>query len=112
MDGCFQCTKNRASKTNFKNFLWATPPFQANGKALAINDYAGFVKIVSESRYDQILGVHMIGPHVTDMIAEATGMIRLETTTEELAHTVHPHPTLSEAVMEAAHAVLGQEIHM
>ena len=87
-------------------------PFQANGKALAINDYAGFVKIVSESQYDQILGVHMIGPHVTDMIAEATGMIRLETTTEELAHTVHPHPTLSEAVMEAAHVVLGQEIHI
>ena len=87
-------------------------PFQANGKALAINDYAGFVKIVSESQYDQILGVHMIGPHVTDMIAEATGMIRLETTTEELAHTVHPHPTLSEAVMEAAHVVLGQAIHI
>jgi dihydrolipoamide dehydrogenase len=87
-------------------------PFRANGKALAINDYDGFVKIVSDSQYDQILGVHMIGPHVTDMIAEATGMIRLETTTEELARTVHPHPTLSEAVMEAAHVVLGQEIHI
>ena len=87
-------------------------PFRANGKALAINDYEGFVKIVSDSRYDQILGVHMIGPHVTDMIAEATGMMRLETTTEELARTVHPHPTLSEVVMEAAHAVLGQPIHM
>jgi dihydrolipoamide dehydrogenase len=87
-------------------------PFRANGKALAINDYEGFVKIVSDARYDQILGVHMIGPHVTDMIAEATGMMRLETTTEELARTVHPHPTLSEAVMEAAHAVLGQPIHI
>jgi dihydrolipoamide dehydrogenase len=87
-------------------------PFRPNGKALAINDYEGFVKIVSESQYDQILGVHMIGPHVTDMIAEATGMIRLETTTEELARTVHPHPTLSEVVMEAAHVVLGQAIHM
>jgi dihydrolipoamide dehydrogenase len=87
-------------------------PFRANGKALAINDYEGFVKIVSDARYDQILGVHMVGPHVTDMIAEAAGMIRLETTTEELARTVHPHPTLSEVVMEAAHAVLGQAIHM
>ena len=87
-------------------------PFRANGKALAINDYEGFVKIVSDARYDQVLGVHMIGPHVTDMIAEATGMMRLETTTEELARTVHPHPTLSEAVMEAAHAVLGQPIHI
>lgn len=87
-------------------------PFRANGKALAINDYEGFVKIVSDAKYDQVLGVHMIGPHVTDMIAEATGMIRLETTTEELARAVHPHPTLSEVVMEAAHAVLGQAIHI
>jgi len=87
-------------------------PFRANGKALAINDYEGFIKIVSDSQYDQILGVHMIGPHVTDMIAEATGMIRLETTTEELARTVHPHPTLSEVIMETAHVVMGQAIHI
>jgi len=87
-------------------------PFRANGKALAINDYEGFIKIVSDAQYDQILGVHMIGPHVTDMIAEATGMIRLETTTEELARTVHPHPTLSEVVMETAHVVMGQAIHI
>jgi dihydrolipoamide dehydrogenase len=87
-------------------------PFRANGKALAIDDYEGFVKIVSDTRYDQVLGVHMIGPHVTDLVAEATGMIRLETTTEELARTVHPHPTLSEVVMEAAHVTLGQPIHI
>ncbi len=87
-------------------------PFRANGKALAIGDYEGFVKIVSDVKYDQVLGVHMIGPHVTDMISEAAGMIRLETTTEELARTVHPHPTLSEVVMEAAHVVLGQGIHI
>lgn len=87
-------------------------PFRANGKALAIDDYEGFVKIVSDAQYDQILGVHMVGPHVTDMIAGATGMIRLETTTEELARTVHPHPTLSEVIMEAAHAVLGHAIHI
>jgi dihydrolipoamide dehydrogenase len=87
-------------------------PFRANGKALAIDDYEGFVKIISDSQYDQVLGVHMIGPHVTDMIAEASGMIRLETTTEELARTVHPHPTLSEVVMEAAHVVMGQGIHI
>lgn len=87
-------------------------PFRVNGKALAIDDYEGFVKIVSDAKYDQVLGVHMIGPHVTDMVAEATGMIRLETTTEELARTVHPHPTLSEVVMEAAHVTLGQAIHI
>jgi dihydrolipoamide dehydrogenase len=87
-------------------------PFRANGKALAIDDYEGFVKIVSDTQYDQVLGVHMIGPHVTDLVAEATGMIRLETTTEELARTVHPHPTLSEVVMEAAHVTLGQPINI
>jgi dihydrolipoamide dehydrogenase len=87
-------------------------PFRPNGKALALNDYEGFVKIVSDATYDQVLGVHMIGPRVTDMVAEATGMIRLETTTEELARTVHPHPTLSEVIMEAAHVTLGQAIHI
>jgi dihydrolipoamide dehydrogenase len=87
-------------------------PFRANGKALAIDDYEGFVKIVSEAKYDEVLGVHMIGPHVTDMIAEAAGMIRLETTTEELARTIHPHPTLSEVVMEAAHVVLGHPMQI
>jgi len=87
-------------------------PFQANGKALGMHENVGFVKIVAESKYDEILGVHMIGPNVTDMVAEATGMINLESTLEELAHTVHPHPTLSEVVMEAAHAALGQAIHI
>ena len=87
-------------------------PFRANGKALALDDYEGFVKVVADARYNQVLGVHMIGPHVTELVAGPTGMIRLETTVEELAHTVHPHPTLSEVVMEAAHVVLGQPVHL
>jgi dihydrolipoamide dehydrogenase len=87
-------------------------PFQANGKALGLDDNVGFVKIVAEEKYNEILGVHMVGPHVTEMLAGVTGMIGLESTLEELAHTVHPHPTLSEVIMEAAHAALGQAIHM
>jgi dihydrolipoamide dehydrogenase len=87
-------------------------PFQANGKALGLAESDGFVKIVSDTKYNELLGVHMIGPHVTELLAGPTGMIGLETTLEELAHTVHPHPTLSEAVMEAAHLTLGQAIHI
>ena len=87
-------------------------PFQANGKALGMHENTGFVKIVSEKKYNEVLGVHLIGSHVTEMIAGPTGMIGLETTVEELATTVHPHPTMSEAVMEAAHAALGHGIHM
>ncbi len=86
--------------------------FQANGKALGLDDNVGFVKIVAEEKYNEILGVHMVGPHVTEMLAGPTGMIGLESTLEELAHTVHPHPTLSEVVMEAAHVALGQAIHI
>jgi len=87
-------------------------PFQANGKALGLNENVGFIKIVAENKYNEILGVHMIGPHVTELIAGPTGMIGLESTVEELAHTVHPHPTLSEVVMEAAHVTLGQALHI
>jgi dihydrolipoamide dehydrogenase len=85
--------------------------FQANGKALGMNENAGFVKIVSESKYNEVLGVHMVGAHVTELVAGPTGMIGLEATLEELANTVHPHPTLSEAVMESAHVALGHAIH-
>jgi dihydrolipoamide dehydrogenase len=85
--------------------------FQANGKALGLGENSGFVKVVAESKYNELLGVHMIGPHVTEMLAGPTGMINLEATLEELAHTVHPHPTLSEVVMEATHVALGEPIH-
>ena len=87
-------------------------PFQPNGKALGLNDNIGFVKIVAENKYNEVLGVHLVGPHVTELVAGPTGMIGLETTLEELAHTVHPHPTLSEVIMEAAHVALGQAIHI
>jgi len=89
-----------------------TFPFTAVGKAKVINDTTGFVKIVAEAKYNEILGVHIIGPHATELIAEAGPMLKLECTVEELARTIHAHPTLSEAIGEAAHATLGHAIHM
>jgi dihydrolipoamide dehydrogenase len=70
----------------------------------------GLVKVVSESKYDEVLGVHMVGPHVTDLISEACVALRLESTVEELMRTIHPHPTLPEALMQAAEAVYGHAI--
>ncbi|HET6346759.1 MAG TPA: dihydrolipoyl dehydrogenase [Myxococcota bacterium] len=87
-------------------------PFSAVPKARILGNTDGFVKIVSDAKYDEVLGVHIIGPHATDLVAEACVALRLECTTEELAHTIHAHPTLSEGVLEAAHAAMGRPIHM
>ncbi|MEM6531308.1 MAG: dihydrolipoyl dehydrogenase [Myxococcota bacterium] len=87
-------------------------PFSALGKARVIHQTEGFVKIITDAKYDEILGIHMIGPHVTDMLAEGVLALQLETTGEELAHVIHPHPTLSEAVLEAAHGTVGKPIHI
>jgi len=70
----------------------------------------GLVKVVSEAKYDEVLGIHMVGPHVTDLISEACLALRLESTTEEIFRTVHPHPTLPEALLQAAEAVYGHAI--
>jgi len=83
----------------------------ALGKALAIGEPIGFVKWVADAETDQLLGAHAIGPHATDLIAEAAVAIRAELTAAELAHTIHAHPTLAEAWMEAAHTLLGEPIH-
>jgi len=87
-------------------------PFSAVGKAKVIGDTTGFVKIVAEDKYNEILGVHIIGPHATDLIAEVGPLLKLECTLEELARTIHAHPTLAEAVHEAAHAALGHALHL
>ncbi len=86
-------------------------PFSALGKAGILRHPEGFVKIVRETKYDELLGVHILGAHATDLIAEACVALRIESTTEELFRTMHAHPTLSEAVMEAAHAAFGHSIH-
>ena len=86
-------------------------PFTASGKAKILDDTRGFVKIVADKRYDEVLGVHIIGPHATELIAEATAALNLEATAASLFHAIHAHPTLSEALGEAALAVHGRAIH-
>jgi len=87
-------------------------PFSAIGKARILNEATGFVKIVAEKKYDEVLGVHIIGPSATELIAEACAAMKLEATSEELANTIHAHPTLSESIHEASEAVLGHAIHI
>jgi dihydrolipoamide dehydrogenase len=87
-------------------------PFQPNGKALGMGDYAGFVKLVIDEKYGEILGAHMIGPEVTELLPELTLAHMMELTPHEIARNVHAHPTLSEAIMEAAHAAEGSAIHI
>jgi dihydrolipoamide dehydrogenase len=83
-----------------------------NGKALAIGDTDGFVKIVADETSDEILGVHIVGPHASDLILEGTLALNLEATLAELDTTIHPHPTLGEAIAEAALAVHGRSLHL
>jgi len=87
-------------------------PFRALARARMAGETDGFVKIVAEKKYDEILGVHIIGPRATELVAEAVMALRMEVTVEELIKTIHAHPTMSEAVGEAAHAAHGAAIHM
>ena len=86
-------------------------PFAATGRAKAMEDTAGMVKVIADSRTDEILGVHIIGPHASELIAEAVVAMEYCASSEDLARTIHAHPTLSEAVHEAALAVTGRAIH-
>ena len=87
-------------------------PFIANGKALGLGEREGFVKIVADAKYGEILGAHMVGPDVTELLPELTLAHNAELTAEEIARNVHAHPTLSEVLMEAAHGVEGEPIHI
>ncbi|WML45228.1 dihydrolipoyl dehydrogenase [Neobacillus sp. PS3-40] len=103
-------TEDQAKERGFKVKVGKFS-FRAIGKALVFGESDGFVKIIANEETDDILGVHMIGPHVTDMISEAGLAMVLDATPWEIAHTIHPHPTLSEAIGEAALAVEGKAIH-
>jgi dihydrolipoamide dehydrogenase len=87
-------------------------PWIANGKALIGGDYEGFAKVIADKDTDEVVGVHLIGPHVTDLIAEASTAMLLEATAWELGAAVHPHPTLSEALGEAAMNIEGRAINV
>ncbi len=86
--------------------------FQANGKALGLGDYAGWVKLITDSRYGEILGAHMIGPEVTELLPELTIAQMAELTAAEISRNVHAHPSLTEVLMEVAHVAEGHAIHV
>ncbi|HXT70335.1 MAG TPA: dihydrolipoyl dehydrogenase [Vicinamibacterales bacterium] len=102
-----QEAKNRGYDVKIGTF-----PFGVLGRAKMAGEIEGFVKIVAEKKYDEVLGVHMIGLRATELVAEAGVALRLECTVEELIRTIHAHPTMSEAVAEAAHAAHGAAIHL
>jgi dihydrolipoamide dehydrogenase len=87
-------------------------PWSANGRALTSGDTEGFVKVIRDRKYSEIIGAHIVGPHATELIAEFVIGRHLESTVEEMDRAIHPHPTLSEAVAEAALAALGHPIHI
>jgi dihydrolipoamide dehydrogenase len=117
--GCTYCDPEIGSvglteaKANERGFdvRVGTFKFGVLGRAKIAGETEGFVKIVADKKYDEVLGVHMIGPRSTELVAEATLALRLECTVEELIRTIHAHPTMSEAVAEAAHAAHGAAIH-
>ena len=118
--GCTYCdpeigsvglTEREAKKRGFDVRI-GTFPFGVLGRAKMAGEIEGFVKIVADKKYDEVLGVHMIGLRSTELVAEATLALRLECTVEELIRTIHAHPTMAEAVGEAAHAAHGAAIHL
>jgi dihydrolipoamide dehydrogenase len=109
--GSIGLTEQKAKERGY-DVAVGTFPFSALGRAKIAGEIEGFVKIVAEKKYDEILGVHIIGPRATDLIAEASVALRLECTGEELVRTIHAHPTFAEAVGEAAHALHGGAIHI
>jgi len=87
-------------------------PLLANGRALALGESDGFAKVVCDGETGEILGVHLVAPHATDLIGEATLAMRMECTPEEIGSLIHPHPTVGEALMEAARAVANKAIQI
>ena len=108
---CVGLTEAKA-KQDYGDIKIGRFPFRANGKALILNETAGMVKIIADAQYGQILGVHILGPQATELIAEAVLGMRMEVTFEDAASTIHAHPTLSEAMMEAFLDVSGSRIHL
>ena len=118
--GCTYCLPQVASIGKTENTLKEEGiaykvgkfPFQASGKAVASNTSEGFVKLLVGEQFGEILGAHIVGSDATEMIAEYGLALQLEATAEDIHHTIHAHPTMSEAMMEAAAAVFGEAIHI
>ena len=104
-------TEKAAKERGYKVKV-GTFPFMANGKARILGAAEGMVKVVAEEKYDEVLGVHIVGPRATELISDACSLLRLETTSEEMLHVMRPHPTLAEALTEAALGVRGKPLHI
>ena len=104
-------TEKAAKERGYKVKI-GTFPFSANGKARILNFAEGMVKVVADEKYDEVLGVHVVGPRATELISDACSLLRLETTSEEMLHVMRPHPTLSEALTEAALGGRGKPLHI
>jgi len=87
-------------------------PFSANGKALGLGEHTGFAKIISDAQYGEILGAHMVGPEVSELLPELTLARLMEFTAHEIAMNIHTHPTLSEVLAEAAEGISGEYLHI
>lgn len=106
----FGYTEKEAQEQGYEVKI-GTFPFQVNGKALGLGENQGWVKLITDEKYGEILGAHLIGPEVTELLPELTIAHMMELTAEEIARNVHAHPTLSETLMEAAHDAQGHAIH-
>jgi dihydrolipoamide dehydrogenase len=107
----FGLTEQQAAERGYEGNVGRFP-FQASGKALGLGETTGWVKLITDEKYGEILGAHMIGPEVTELLPELTISQMMELTVTEIARNVHAHPTLSEVLMEAAHAAEGHAINI
>ena len=107
----FGMTEKQAQKAGYEVKVGRFP-FSANGKALGLGEITGFAKIITDAKYGEILGAHMVGPEVSELLPELTLAQRMEMTAREIASNIHTHPTLSEVLMEAAEGAEGQSIHI
>jgi len=102
----------KAAKTKGLEYKVSVFPLQANGKALSANEKDGFIKIIADKKYNEILGVHILADNASDLISEAVVVMKLEGTADEIAKSVHPHPTISEIYHEAALGIIDKPIHI
>lgn len=105
-------TETEATAKGYKNLKIAKFPFAANGRAVSMLETDGFVKMIADAQTHVLLGVHIVGPEASNLISEAALAIEMGARLEDLAMTIHPHPTLGETMMEAAEATLGHAIHI
>jgi dihydrolipoamide dehydrogenase len=105
-------TEEECKQKGYTNLKIGKFPFGANGRAVSLMETDGFVKIIADAKNDVVLGVHIVGPEASNLISEAALAIEMGATLEDLALTIHPHPTLGETMMEAAEAALGHAIHI